>query len=268
MSRGAADTVEISQHAVGPRDVIVIGIPTFGMVPIYFMGRMQNLRMPMNRIVRQVYVIGKEVGAARNEIVAKALQIEEDDPTLRCSHILFLDDDVLCHQDALLKLLQDDRPIVSGLYYTKSAVSTPLVLHGEYGGTAKDWMPGDLVDCWAHGMGLTLIDADVFRRLRDETTLGVDDYGYPTWFQTTRDSMTVTPSGVPAVMNQTEDVYFLRQAAALGYQPCVDTSFEAFAWHFDTKKFVGYPAKQWHEFVERNTITWETSAGPVTWRAA
>lgn len=268
MSRGAADGIEIVTHETGPRDVIVIGIPTFGMVHVFFMGRLYNLRMPMNRIVRQVYCVGKEVGDARNEIVAKALQIEQDSPSLRCSKILFLDDDVLFHQDALLKLLSHNRPIVSGLYYTKSAVPTPLVLHSDFGGTSKDWTPGDLIDCWAHGMGLTLIDADVFRRLRDETDLGVDAHGFPGWFKTTRDQAIVRADGVPALANQTEDVHFLRKAAALGYQPCVDTSFETFGWHFDTKAQQAYPLAQWREFCKTGTVTWRTAEGDVTWGQA
>lgn len=268
MSRGAADSVTISAATPAPRDVIVIGIPSFGMVHMFFVGRLYNLRMPMNRIVRQVYVIGREVGHARNEIVARALAIEQDDPTLRCSHVLFLDDDVLFHQDALLKLLANDRPIVSGLYYTKSDVPTPLVLHGEYGGTARAWTPGDVVECWAHGMGLTLIQAEVFRRMRDEGHIGLDEHGYPNWFTTTRDDIVVTPSGWRAIANQTEDVAFLRRAADLGYQPCVDTSQTAFGFHFDTKAQTGYPAPQWREFCDRGTVTWPMSDGePVVWGA-
>lgn len=265
MSRGAADRIEFHTHAQGPRDVIVIGIPTFGMVHVFFMGRVYNLKIPMNRIARQIYCIGKEVGEARNEIVARALEIEQHDPSLRCSHILFLDDDVLFHEAALLKLYSHRRPIVAGLYYTKSVVPTPLVLHGEFGGTATEWTPGDLVECWAHGMGLTLIDADVFRRMKAELPLGEDSHGFPAWFKTTRDETIIRQDGTPAVVNQTEDVYFLRRAADLGYQPAVDTSFETFGWHFDTKNQVAYPQKQWREFCQHGTVTWPSG---VIWGAA
>lgn len=268
MSRGAADTVEIIAHRTQPRDVIVLGIPTFGMVSIWFLARLFNLRMPMNRIVRHVYVVGKEVGAARNEIVARALQIEQDDPSMRCSHVFFLDDDVLAHPEALVKLLSHDAPLMSGLYYAKAQTPTPLVLAGEYAGTPQTWQPGAVVPCWAHGMGLTLIQADVFRRLRDETPLGVDAFGYPAWFTTTRDAGLMTADGTPAVFNQTEDVAFLRRAAALGYQPTVDTGAATFGWHWDQRGQTAYPQAQWREFTERGTITWPTAAGPVTWGTA
>ena len=268
MSRGAADSVSISTYETGPRPVIVLGIPSFGMVHLFFAARVFNLRMPMHRIVRHVYVVGKEVGDARNEIVAKALAMEEDDPSVRCSHVFFLDDDVLCHPDALLKLLAHRRPLISGLYYSKSSVPTPLVLHGDYGGTATSWTPGEVVECVGHGMGLTLIEAEVFRRLRDETDLGTDVHGYPAWFATTRDEGLLTASGVPALFNQTEDMSFLSKARALGYQPAVDTSAQTFGWHLDTKTMTAYPAAQWHEFIKFGTVTWATNNGSVVWENA
>lgn len=268
MSRGAADTIDIRTYPSGPRPVIALGIPSFGMVHLFFAARLYNLKMPMHRIVRHFYIVGKEVGQARNEIVARALQIEQDDPSLRCSHVFFLDDDVLCHPEALTKLLAHQLPIVSGLYYAKTQVPTPLVLHGDYGGVARSWTPGDVVPCAGHGMGLTLIDADVFRRLRDETDLGVDAGGHPNWFTTRRDESILRADGVPAVMNQTEDMAFLERAKALGYQPHVDTSAQAFGWHLDTRTMAAFPSKQWAEFTTAGTVTWETAAGPVVWRDA
>jgi glycosyltransferase involved in cell wall biosynthesis len=266
MSRGAADTHTFRIHEGTTRSFIAIGIPSFGMVHLFFAARLLNLRMPMNRVIRWFYVVGKEVGHARNEIVEAALSF--DDTETVCSHVLFLDDDVLFHPEALNKLLSNQRDIVSGLYYAKSQVPTPLVLHGDYGGLERDWTPGDLVECEGHGMGLTLINADVFRRLRDETPLGVDDFGKPNWFTTTRDKAIVTPNGVDhAIVNQTEDMAFLTRAKTLGYKPAVDTSSLAFGWHFDAKRMTGYPQKQWKQFCETGSVTWDTKQGPITWEA-
>ena len=263
MSR-AADVIDIRVHEAGPREIIALGVPSFGMVHLYFTARLYNLRMPMNRVVRHFYVVGKEVGEARNEIAARALEI--DGPAERVTKLLFLDDDMLFHPDALLKLLSHDRPIVSGLYYTKTSVPQPLVLHGEYGGTGRSWRPGELVECDGHGMGLCLLDADVLRRVRDETPgLGVDRHGFPAWFVTRRDDPVLRPDGVPALHSNTEDWDFLAKCRALGYRPCVDTSPQAFAWHLDTRSMRIYPEKQWHEFSTRGTVTWDTAFGPVVW---
>jgi hypothetical protein len=268
VSRGSGDSFQLIQKASGPREFIAMGLPTFGTVHIgWAMRAFGMLRIPMNRTMRHYIVEGNEVGLARNEIVARALEAEDQDPTMRCSHVFFVDDDVLLHPDSLLKLYQDDRPIVSGLYYSKSSVPEALVLMEE--GTARRWAPGEIVDCWAHGMGLTLIRSEVFRRMRDELDLGLDSEGNPCWFRTTRDAMLVRPDGAPAMMNQTEDVYFLRKAAQLGYQPCVDTSHQTFAFHYASHERRAYPLKQWEEFTETGgqRITWtDTPDGvPVVW---
>lgn len=266
MSRGPADVHEFSVHPQKPREFIAIGIPSFGMVHLFFLARMLNLRIPPNVALRWIYCVGKEVGDARNEIVAKALSSEQaTDPPMRCRAIFFVDDDVLCHPDALLKLSADQRPIVSGLYYTKTSVPTPLALHEEGQGVTRSWRPGEIIDVAGHGMGLALIDADVFRRLRDETDLGVDAYGHPCWFKTTRDAGLLRGDGAQVTHNQTEDLYFLARARALGYQPCVDTSPQTFAWHFDTRKMIGYPLAQWEEWHTKGTITWDTDDGAVVW---
>lgn len=260
MSRGPADSFDMSVHAGKPREFIAIGIPSFGMVHLFFVARLLSLRMPMNRVIRWFYVVNKEVGEARNEIVAKALAADD----LHCSHVFFLDDDVLFHPDVLLKLLAHNRPIVSGLYYTKTSVPTPLVLRDEGEGT-HSWTPGELVECAGHGMGLTLINADVFRVLEAEG-LPTDPHGYPAWFQTVRDQVVLAGPGAPAgIRNVTEDVHFLQQARARGFQPAVDTSAQAFGWHFDAKRLQGYPMKQWAEWHEHGRVTWETETGAVTW---
>lgn len=268
MSRGSADSIDIRTYGQPQRTFIALGIPSFGMVHLFFAARLYNLRMPMNRIVRHFYIVGKEVGLARNEIVARALAVEDADPSMRCSHVFFMDDDVLCHPEALTKLLSHERPIVSGLYYAKTQVPTPLVLHGEYDGVARSWTPGDLVECAGHGMGLTLIEADVFRRIRDDLSIGLDSGGHPNWFTTTKDAGLVTATGVPAVFSQTEDMAFLAKARQLGYQPVVDTSAQTFGWHLDTKTMTAYPQKQWREFTTAGTVTWDTAAGPVVWQDA
>jgi hypothetical protein len=268
--RGAADSIEITTHATGPRELLAIGIPSFGMVHLYFCARLYNLRMPMNRVVRQFYVVGKEVGEARNELCARALDVGEDGQPERCTHLLFLDDDVLFHPDVLLKLLSHDRPIVSGLYYAKSSVPQPLILHGEFGGTARTWTPGDLVECEGHGMGLCLIRTEVLRRMRDELDLGTDPHGYPAWFRTVKDSPLVRADGVPAIYNSTEDWQFLMRARQLGYQPCVDTSAAAFGWHLDARAMTIYPQRQWTEFQKTGRVTWPLDSGgdAVVWEDA
>jgi hypothetical protein len=116
-------------------------------------------------------------------------------------------------------------------------------------------------------MGICLIDTQVFRRMRDELDLGTDRWGRPNWFRTTRDNAhpILAADGSRRIINETEDMHFLRLARELGYTTAVDTSAQAFGWHLDTKAMTAYPLKQFKEYQEKGTITWETEKGPVTW---
>jgi hypothetical protein len=204
-----------------------------------------QLRTPPNTLLRQDYVFGLTPALARNEIVANALAT----PDAEVTHIFFVDDDVLFHSDVLLTLLSHARPIVSGLYFHKSPLVSPLIWAAPHQGTAS-WVPDTLMECWAHGMGLTLIEIEVFRRVRPTA---LDVRGNPEWFRTERTQVGEIPTDI------SEDVYFLRHAAEAGYSPLVDTSKEAFGWHFDGKRRLGYPKTQWTEFCERGTVTWPTA---------
>lgn len=262
MSRRAGDSLDILVGQMAQREFIAIGIPSFGQVHIFWVGRHYNLKYPMNKVARHFFVIGREVGHARNEIVAKALAAEADG--MRCSHVFFLDDDVLVHPEALNRLYARDRDIISGLYFAKTSVPTPLVLMED--GVKRSWRPGELVDCAGHGMGLALIKTEVFRRMRDECGLPLDPFGHPEWFRTTKDDTSmVTAQGVPVNTAVTEDMHFLALARQLGYQPCVDTSPEGFAFHWEQKELRGYPLRQWFEYAKTGQITWETDGDPVVW---
>lgn len=273
MTRGASDTHQfIANEEAGPRQVIGIGVPSFGMVSLYWAARLLALRMPFNTVARYFYVTGHEVGMARNQIVHLARQIRGTGPgELRCTHLLFLDDDVLFHPDLLIRLLSHDRPMVSGLYYTKTREAQPLMFKGDYQGVATDWKHGDLVDVSAHGMGLCLINLDVFDEIDnaegDEVDgitsrmLPRDARGYPAFFTTTRDGRV---PGNHGITNQTEDAHFCRLARAVGVQPVVDTSAAAFGFHFDGATQRGYPLEQWQQFTKDGSITWP---GDVIWEA-
>lgn len=265
MRHTPSDLSVFSAYGTGRQKLVAWGVPTLGRVSMRWVSAHYMLAMPTNTTPVHIYCEGKEVGEARNEIIARALGMENAEREV--THVFFLDDDVLPHPYAFKKLFAAERDIISGLYFLKSPVPTPLVFREEGAGTYT-WTPGELVECEAHGMGLTLIRTEVFKRLRDETDLGIDSHGYPAWFKTLRDHQILTPDGQPGVVNETEDVYFLKRARALGYQPCVDTSAEAFGWHWDQSTQKAYPLKQWAEYQRTGTFTWDTPSGPVKWGEA
>ena len=210
-------------------ECVVIGIPTFGMVSVYWTMQLLGLFQggkPMNRAIEMQPVKGHRVDEARNMIVEYALSKPE------CSHVFFLDDDVIIPPHTLITLLAHERPIVSGLYFGKSDAPQPLLLGAPGTGPKTDWTPGDVVECYGHGMGCTLIDTEVFRVVESP------------WFKTTEGD-----EGT-----QTEDLYFLEKAAEHGYTGCVDTGILGL--HYDATTDRGFPVRQWEQYRANQPVEW------------
>lgn len=228
-------THEIRQYDGLRPSVIFLGVPSFGQVSIKWHAHMMQLHTPMNRVIRHLYVEGKEVGAARNEIVSAALSFQGETGE-RCSHVLFVDDDVLVPPHAIAQLLSHQLPIVGGLYYAKTVTPQPLILKEAHGGIVTDFEPGELVPCDAHGMGCTLIAREVFEAVPAP------------WFQTTNDWGSRS-DGTPVKHYQTEDVFFLQHAREAGYQPTVDTGLAC--WHWSAVDRTAYPLEAWKRHTGR-----------------
>lgn len=250
--------------------IIGIGVPTFGMVSIRWHMCMRGLVPPMNLATTLLTVQGREVGDARNEIVQLALAFEDPKTRARCSHLFFVDDDCLLSTSALRQLYAHRAPIRAGLYYTKSFPSEPLILTTKHGGVAHDFTHGDVIPCYAHGMGCTLIELDVFRQMFHQGHVEVTDATCRScagcgcrgcfdtgkvirWFHTVKADLTIDDLG-PMVHEQTEDAYFCERAALAGFQPCVDTGVLAF--HFDKDTGEAYPLDQWRQYRAGQPITW------------
>ena len=108
-------------------------------------------------------VHGQSPAKARNIIIDQAL-------TNNCTHILFIDDDMILPPDTLAKLLKHNKDIVTGLYLLRSFPHRPALFDKTYeNGKCKFTnMTGDLgglvksINC---GLGCVLIATEVFRHL-------------------------------------------------------------------------------------------------------
>jgi hypothetical protein len=228
-----ATVSQVIERTYDPKAAEKIGIcvPSLGTISMQWHARMELLARPMNTASISVYVIGKKVDQARNESVAMCLNEN-------CRWVFFVDDDVFVPSDALLRLYAYQRDIVSGLYFAKMDPPTPLVLRAPGQGLYLDWEQGDLVECEGHGMGCTLIRADVFRTI--EPHVPKRD-GIPQWFVTRDFPEEVGADGSKMVM--TEDVDFLAKCAHFGFRPAVAT--EVFCWHWSAVERRVYPLHEW-----------------------
>jgi hypothetical protein len=247
---------EIVRYDMETARVIVLGVPTFGTVSYEWHSHMMQLQNPMNRSVFHSAAIGAEVGDARNVIVDTALRFSHANGWT-AGWVMFVDDDVLIPPHAIIRLLSHKVPIVSGLYFAKTDEPQPLMLGDDLNGLTLQWEKDSLVPCRVHGMGCTLIELGVFRKLIGDGLVEQGVYqGRPIhrFFATTRDALLTSDDGAPTVYNETEDAYFLKRAAQAGYQPLCDTGLKC--WHWDGGKRTAYPARQWAQHISGQPVDW------------
>jgi predicted SAM-dependent methyltransferase len=146
----------------------IIGVPTFGMQSADFLLNLNTQAMPIFNNVGYMFVQGKPVDVARNEIAQAALNNKH-------SYVFFRDDDVLAPRDALGKLMKRlpmeertdpgnrGKTVVGGIVYSKQYPPIPMIHRDGCLAGYEDWQPNDLIECDAMGMGCTLIPTNVLK---------------------------------------------------------------------------------------------------------
>jgi|SRR5579859_3459114 len=152
------------------------------------------------------------VDRARNECVDMMLHPETPRPPQypggvdlkykECTHLLFIDDDLIVPPNGLMRLLGHDVPIVGGLYYARTEPHLPVCYRHV---VDNNWVPitefcAGLQEVDAMGAGFMLIKREVFERMSRP------------WFDFS-DRMG-------------EDMWFCEQARNLGYQILLDADIK------------------------------------------
>ncbi len=120
-----------------------------------------NLERPTNSFTSTVH--GQSPAAGRNMIIKQGLEHN-------CSHIFFMDDDMVFPPDTLMKLLAHDKPIVSALYLLRAFPHRPAFFDTAYDdgkckfASLKKELKG-LVKGVNAGLGAVLIKSEVFKKL-------------------------------------------------------------------------------------------------------
>jgi predicted O-methyltransferase YrrM len=96
-------------------------VPHLGPLPGYFVDSLMALAKPPEGGHALFRVENKPVDIARNALVDRVLQ----DPAL--THVLFLDADIRFHELTLKHLLENDLPVVSGVYFARTDQPVPHV---------------------------------------------------------------------------------------------------------------------------------------------
>jgi hypothetical protein len=161
-----------------------------------------SMLMPMNQNILRVVIANGEVGKAYEAAVEMLLADK-----VQWKYMLTLETDNMPPRDGLLKLYEsvEKYDAVGGLYWTKGELGTPMI----YGNPSK---PGDftpqvpipdaLQECNGLGMGFTLFNADMFRKLPQP------------WF---------AKDGIVHREDPTQDLAFFTKAGKAGYKFACDT---------------------------------------------
>lgn len=206
--------------------------------------------------------VGNKIAEVRNNIVSAVLE-----NPVKFSHIMWLDDDVLVFPGCYVELLHQNKDICTGVYFTKlpDNLSAPLLYSTSDGGP-DNFIPDISYPIYSAGMGLTLVRTEVYRRMVKELNLPLDEWNHPQWYRTSNVSRDVRQLDNGIVdLGMTEDTFFYENAHKLGYEVHAITTKHAFGFHFDPENKVGYPTKQWNQWINGEKIVWDTPEGPVEW---
>jgi len=129
----------------------------------------------------------------------------------KCTHLLFIDDDMTFPPDTIEKLLSVEKPIVGVNSYSRKLPLTTTIgrLHpnGSYISPEDATpMPESPFECYSIGFGIALIDLEVIKRMK------------PPYF-----SFKAHPSGFT---EEGEDGYFCRKARELEIEVWADPRIE------------------------------------------
>ncbi len=149
---------------------VMIGVPTGNSIRRGdFYDSFLALDKPEDSII--MFSRGQSPAQNRNLIITEALKTN-------CTHILFLDDDLVFQPDILKRLLSHDKDVVTGLYLMRSYPHFPVLFDEAYDDGKCRFMllnghTTELVEAVNCGFGFVLIKTDVFRIMESPwVTLG------------------------------------------------------------------------------------------------
>ncbi len=167
------EKTKINDSSRDPRNRILISTPTLGVIRAEWAAARWGQVIPCNWSNSSIQAgvnshlpIRYLVADAQNLAVQEAVQKDFE-------WLLLHEDDVVLPPDAFLKLNEymrkADVPVVSGLYYTKSDPSEPVVYRGRGNSYFDGWKRGDKV--WADGVptGCLLIHCSILKLMYEDS---------------------------------------------------------------------------------------------------
>lgn len=159
-----------------------------------------------NVVVRRIS--DSHPGRGRNRAAVEFLETD-------CTHLLFIDTDIIFTREHLELLAESDDPVIGGVYCLKTE-DLKLCLQ-----TLPGFQPtpaGGLIEVARTGTGFLRIARDVFEKMKNTTAPEYYTHGRPEW--------DFFRSGVVLKDWLSEDWYFCEDARSLGYKVKIDTRIQ------------------------------------------
>ena len=211
------------------RSGIGVGIISRGNVSIKWMMQMEKVmkHLPIGMFWKYIIVEGMGYSDGRIEVVRQAQQENLE-------WLMFIDDDVFLPEDAIQTLVSRKKDIITGIYWVKSPIETPVIFEREGAGPMFDFPIDKVFEIAGGGLGCTLINMKVF----DEFDKNNQLYFQENWIMESDDGRRMKcPIG--------EDHYFFHFARKFGFKVWCDSGI--LCEHYDAQNKIFYP----HEDVVR-----------------
>jgi hypothetical protein len=158
---------------------VLIGTATTGLVRVEWVGARYGVTLPVNwsqvvmtHTIPTYMPMRYQVADAQNMIVKEAL-FPNDNKDGAFEWLLLVEHDVVIQPDCFIRfnrwMLEEETPIVSGLYYSRNHPSVPLVIRGRGNGPYLDWDHGDVVMADGVPTGLLLIHCGILREMWNDS---------------------------------------------------------------------------------------------------
>lgn len=188
-----------------PKEVkLAIGMAVSDTIAYETVGALMGM-FSVTRVKQLVFMMeaGCYVHHNRSKILNKA--VAQD-----CTHLFFLDADMVCPPDTIMRLLAADKPVI-GVHYNKRQHPPQTTvkmadLEGKAVGFYQKELPNEVFQCFAVGTGCMLIDLSVLNKIEK-----------PYFDLITDEDGLVTCS---------EDVWFCRKANRAGIGVWCDPTFK------------------------------------------
>lgn len=192
---------------------LLIGTATTGLVRVEWVNYRYGQVIPTNwsmvemlQFMNAYYPLRYQVADAQNMIVKEA--VEKD-----FEWLFLIEHDTIIPRDCFVRINQymkeKRHPVVSGLYYTRSQPSEPILYRGRGVGAYTNWKKGDRV--WVDGVptGCLLIHCGILRKMWEESEeYSVSGSKTRRVFHTPNDAWFDPESGQYNAINGTSDLHW------------------------------------------------------------